>query len=65
MRMELLKKMLKTREENQAGILAKKLDRLWAKKQKEKEHKIKKLRAENIKSRVSIFFFSFFINTES
>ncbi len=51
MRMELLKKMLKTREENQASILAKKLDRLWAKKQKEKDHKIKKLRAENIKSR--------------
>ncbi len=52
MRMELLKKMLKTREENQASILAKKLDRLWAKRQREKEHKIKKLRAENIKSKL-------------
>ena len=51
MRMELLKKMLRTREENQASILAKKLDRLWAKRQREKEHKIKKLRAENIKVR--------------
>lgn len=50
MRMELLKKMLKDREENQAGILAKKLDKLWVKKQKEKDAKIKKLRAENIKS---------------
>ena len=49
--MELLKKMLKNREENQAGILAKKLDRLWSKRQREKENKIKKLRAENIKSK--------------
>lgn len=47
-------KMLKTREENQASILAKKLDRMWAKKQKEKENKIKKLRAENIRSKISI-----------
>lgn len=59
MRMELLKKMLKDREENQAGILAKKLDKLWVKKQKEKDAKIKKLRAENIKSifKKSINFF--------
>lgn len=48
--MELLKKMLKDREENQAAILAKKLDRLWLKKQREKESKIRKLRIENIKS---------------
>ena len=49
-RMDLLKKMLKTREENQANILVKRLDRLWVKKQKEKESKIKKLRTDNIKS---------------
>jgi len=48
-RMEMLKKMLKNREENQASISAKRLDRLWVKKQKEKDAKIKKLRSENIK----------------
>ena len=47
--MELLKKMLKNREKNQANILAKRLDRLWVKKQKDKDIKIKKLRSENIK----------------
>ena len=47
--MEMLKKMLKNREENQASILAKRLDRLWVKRQKEKESKIKKTRSENIK----------------
>jgi hypothetical protein len=56
MRMELLKKMLKTREENQASILTKKLDKLWSKRQREKEHKIKQLRAENIKS--NFFFYA-------
>jgi hypothetical protein len=49
LRMEILKKMLKDREENQANILAKRLDRLWAKKQKEKEKRIKKLRIEHVK----------------
>merc|ERR1719468_1396933 len=49
-RMEILKKMLKTREENQANILVKRLDRLWVKKQKEKDAKIKKLRTDNIKN---------------
>lgn len=53
--MEILKKMIKDREDNQAGILAKKLDKLWVKKQKEKDAKVKKMRAENIKS---ILFFS-------
>ncbi len=46
----MLKKMLKKREDNQASILAKKLDRLWIKKQKEKESKVRQLRTENIKS---------------
>ena len=49
--MEILKKMLKDREENQASILAKRLDRLWAKKQKEKEKRIKKLRIDHVKGR--------------
>ena len=47
--MELLRKMLKNREENQANILAKRLDRLWTKKQKEKDSKLKEMRKENIK----------------
>ena len=47
--MEMLKKMLKKREENQANILVKRLDRLWVRKQKEKESQIKKVRNENIK----------------
>ena len=50
LRIELLKRMLRTREQNQADILAKRLDRMWTKKQKEKETKIKKLRSENLKS---------------
>ena len=41
--------MLKDREKNQESILAKRLDRLWAKKQKEKEKRIKKLRIDHIK----------------
>jgi hypothetical protein len=53
--MEMLKKMLKNREENQASISAKRLDRLWVKKQKEKDAKIKKLRSENIKCNILIF----------
>jgi hypothetical protein len=48
-RMELLKKMLKKREENQANILTKRLDQMWVKKQKEKEAKLRKLRVDNIK----------------
>lgn len=51
--MELLKKMLKERDENQASILTKKLDRLWMKKQREKEARIRKLRVENIKSEIN------------
>lgn len=48
-RMEMLKKMLKHREENTANILAKQLDHMWTRKQKEKEAKLRKLRSENIK----------------
>ena len=53
--MELLKKMLKKREENQANILVKRLDRLWVRKQKEKESQIKKVRNENIKCKTKNF----------
>ncbi len=48
-RMELLKKMLKDREDNQASIMAKKLDRLWMKKQREKEAKVRQIRTEALK----------------
>ncbi len=48
--MEILKKMLKTREENQANILAKRLDRIWTRKQKEKDARMRQLRTQNIKS---------------
>jgi hypothetical protein len=51
-RMEMLKKMLQKREENQANILVKRLDRLWVRKQKEKESQIKKVRNENIKCKL-------------
>jgi hypothetical protein len=51
--MELLKKMLKTREENQANILAKRLDRIWTRKQKEKDAKMRQLRTQNIKSKTT------------
>jgi hypothetical protein len=50
--MEMLKKMLQKREENQANILVKRLDRLWVRKQKEKESQIKKVRNENIKCKL-------------
>ncbi|KAK3106963.1 hypothetical protein FSP39_004095 [Pinctada imbricata] len=49
-RMEVLKKLLKKREENHAELNIKRLDKLWTKKQKDKEKKIKKIRNEHIKS---------------
>jgi hypothetical protein len=49
LRMNLLKKMLKDREETQSYILARRLDHLWEKKQKEKENRVKKLRYEHIR----------------
>lgn len=55
LRMELLKKMLKNREDNQANILIKRLDRLWVRKQREKESQIKKTRSENIKRKLFVF----------
>lgn len=60
--MEILKKMLKKREDNQANILIKRLDRLWVRKQKEKESQIKKVRSENIKCKY-LYDVKFFIKS--
>ncbi|XP_052061447.1 cilia- and flagella-associated protein 91-like [Mytilus californianus] len=49
-RLEVLKQLLKKREENHAELNIKRLDKLWSKKQKEKEAKIKKIRNEHIKT---------------
>lgn len=48
--MEVLKQLLKKREENHAELNIKRLDKLWSKKQKEKDAKVKKIRNEHIKS---------------
>ncbi|KAH9509265.1 Cilia- and flagella-associated protein 91 [Bulinus truncatus] len=49
-RLEVLKRLLKQREENNQELNIKRLDQLWAVKQKTKEAKIKKLRNEHIKA---------------
>lgn len=49
-RLEVLKQLLKNREENHQELNIKRLDKLWSKKQKEKEAKIKKIRNEHIKT---------------
>lgn len=49
-RLEVLKQLLKKREENHAELNIKRLDKLWSKKQKEKDAKVKKIRNEHIKS---------------
>ncbi|XP_077985576.1 cilia- and flagella-associated protein 91-like isoform X2 [Glandiceps talaboti] len=49
-RLEVLKKILKEREENHAELNAKRLDKLWSKKQQEKEQKVMRIRNEHIKT---------------
>ncbi|XP_056010247.1 cilia- and flagella-associated protein 91-like isoform X1 [Ostrea edulis] len=49
-RLEVLKQLLKKREENHAELNIKRLDKLWTKKQKEKDYRVKKIRNEHIKS---------------
>ncbi|XP_013081110.2 cilia- and flagella-associated protein 91-like isoform X2 [Biomphalaria glabrata] len=49
-RLEVLKQLLKRREENNQELNIKRLDQLWAIKQKTKEARIKKLRNEHIKA---------------
>lgn len=48
-RLEVLKQLLKKREENHAELNIKRLDKLWTKKQKEKDYRVKKIRNEHIK----------------
>ncbi|XP_071094992.1 cilia- and flagella-associated protein 91-like [Haliotis cracherodii] len=48
-RLEVLKKLLKHREENHQELNIKRLDKLWSKKQREKEHRVRKIRNEHIK----------------
>lgn len=49
-RLEVLKQLLKQREENHQELNIKRLDKLWSKKQRDKEAKIKKIRNEHIKT---------------
>ncbi|XP_076457468.1 cilia- and flagella-associated protein 91-like [Babylonia areolata] len=49
-RLEVLKKLLIKREENHQELNIKRLDKLWSKKQKEKDSRIRKVRNEHIKT---------------
>ncbi|CAG5116047.1 unnamed protein product [Candidula unifasciata] len=49
-RLEVLQKLLKQREENHQELNIKRLDKLWAVKQKDKEARSKKIRSEYIKA---------------
>ena len=53
-RLELLKQMLKEREENHNNLTSKRLDKLWAQKQDKRETKVKHIRNEYLKSKVFI-----------
>lgn len=48
-RLKLLQKILKEREEHHSEITSKRLDKVWSKKQKEKEKKVAWIRKEHIK----------------
>lgn len=48
-RLQLLTKLLKQREQNHADLNIKRLDKMWRKKQKEKEAFIQKVRHEHIR----------------
>ncbi|XP_071958133.1 cilia- and flagella-associated protein 91-like isoform X2 [Antedon mediterranea] len=49
-RLEMLRKILKDREENHMDLNSKRLDKLWSKKHKEKEKKVAWIRKEHIKT---------------
>ncbi|XP_072166389.1 cilia- and flagella-associated protein 91-like isoform X2 [Diadema setosum] len=49
-RLQLLQKILREREENHTKLSAKRLDKLWAKKQQERERKVAWIRKEHIKA---------------
>lgn len=48
-RLEVLQTILREREENHAELNTKRLDKLWTKKQKEREKKVNWIRKEHIK----------------
>ena len=48
-RLEVLQKILREREENHTELNTKRLDKLWTKKQKEREKKVNWIRNEHIK----------------
>jgi len=48
-KLQVLKKMLKNREEKNSELNTKRLDKLWSRKQQDKEKKFDKIRAEHIK----------------
>ncbi|XP_044164765.1 cilia- and flagella-associated protein 91-like isoform X3 [Acropora millepora] len=48
-KLEVLKRILEQREEDHAELNAKRLDRLWSKKQQEKERKFNRIQTEHIK----------------
>ena len=54
-KLQVLQKILQDREEKHNELNTKRLDKLWSKKQQDKERKFDKIRAEHIKS--EIFFF--------
>merc|ERR1719499_2564063 len=49
-RLELLKQMLKEREENHNNLTSKRLDKLWSEKQQNRDQKVKKIRNDYLKS---------------
>ena len=51
-RLQLLTKLLKQREKNHAELNIKRLDKMWKKKQKEKEAFIQKVRHEHIRGEI-------------
>ncbi|XP_044167945.1 cilia- and flagella-associated protein 91-like isoform X1 [Acropora millepora] len=53
-RLEVLKRILEQREEDHAELNAKRLDRLWSKKQQEKERKFNRIQTEHIKRNFEI-----------
>lgn len=48
-RLEVLKRLLRQRQESQEDVTNRRLDRLWSRRQKEKEEKFKRIRYEHIK----------------
>ena len=63
-RLKVLKKMLQEREEYNNEANTKRLDKLWSKKQKEKEKKFDKIRAEHIKSKNEFYYLLYFSSSD-